>query len=164
MNRLRSSLAVFLTTCLLFQSACYDWKAIKPVELPKLNAAVAQAPTDYSEEAPVVSVRTVDVQGEDGTLVSIDERFDLRITLKTDGIMLFKNPVSVERQGQELVIRGSNLAVTRVPIENIVRAEVTRPSTVKSVALCLAVAAAAYVAVVVALAAILASRDQPSGR
>jgi hypothetical protein len=127
---------------------------LEPVEVPKLNGAFA-APVGQVGNATVVAVRVVDVEREDGTLAQIAGEFDLKIVEKGGEEIVFKHPVSAEREGDDLVIRGGNRAATRIALSDIVRAEVSEYSsgkTITATAVAVPLGMAAFVGIGLAVA------------
>jgi hypothetical protein len=155
----KNVVAAGLLASLLSQSACYDWEMVKPVELPKLNNSFAE-PVSRTANTTIIAVSVADVEREDGTLTRIRGSFDLRLVLRDGGEITFHNPVRATRDGDDLLITGSDRPETRVPLANIAHAEVSQPAPGKTMGLTVGLTVGFMLVVGVAVFAVV-SQNHP---
>lgn len=122
-----------LLASMLSSIGCYDWEAIRPAEVPKVSGSFA-TPVAQQGNTTIVAVRVVDVERPDGSLIQLKGEFDVRVTVRGGGQYEFKHPVGATRDGDVLVLRGGNRGETRIPIDDIVKAEASQYAQGKTLA------------------------------
>ena len=136
------ALSIPMVAFMLCSTGCYDWEAIRPAEIPKVSGSFA-TPVAQQGNTTIVAVRVVDVERPDGSLIQLKGEFDLRVTVRGGGQYEFKHPVGATREGDVLVLRGGNRGETRIPVDDVVKAEASQYSNGKTTGAMLAVSLAA---------------------
>ena len=112
---------------------CHTWVAIKPSELPRLNGSTEQV-VSRSANSRVVAITTTPVERPDGRLVEIRGNYDVRI--ESGGrSQEVGSPVLAELEGDHLIVRGSNMPRSRIPLSNIDNLEVSQFQRARTVLL-----------------------------
>ena len=102
----RSLVALVTSLSLLAGCYSYNYTAIKPTELPKLNGS------SYGQVAGGA------VETPEGRLVEINGSFDVVIDTN-QGEWTFEHPVGAGIEGDALVVKSSNQNPARIPLSQI---------------------------------------------
>jgi|GEM_PF-2699814 len=116
----------------LAQVGCYDWVAIRPSELPKLNSLSSQTVAAGNLQVTVMTIRTV--RSPDGRLVEIRGAHDVQV--RADGATVeFEHPVESSVADETLTVAGSNREDTRFALRTVDDVKVRQYSPGKTIAL-----------------------------
>jgi hypothetical protein len=128
-----------IATLSLAQVGCYDWVAVRPAELPKLNAVSSQTVSAGNAQVTITDVRTV--RGPDGRLVEIKGEHDVEVT--ADGSTVsFEHPVEAKVADDTLTVAGKNREDTNFALRKVEKVEVRQYSYGKTVAVITIIAVA----------------------
>ncbi len=117
------------------QAGCYDWVAIQPAEIGKLQAGSQQV-VGRSGNTTVMAISTQTVTAEDGTAAEIKGEYDLRLTTTSDQTATFAHPLLVKPNPPDgYIIQGGNRRATQIDLSTIKRVEVSQYSAGKTYAL-----------------------------
>lgn len=108
-------------------AGCVSSTAIKPTELPKLNAP--QTLITSPDGRHVETERVVQLETPEGRLAEIKGEADVRLQLKDTNWMHFKHPIKSSLDNQALNIMSGNLPKTTIPLGNIEKAEIYQDYT-----------------------------------
>jgi len=149
------SRAVALVLIPLFiASGCYNYTAIKPAELPKLNGATGGEVVDGPGAGSTIAVATRTVEMPDGRLKRVDGKFDIVIEA-AGGEMTFEGPVqtTIDDAGN-VTIKSSNHGPWTGPIAALQSVKVKQKSKGKTGA---ATFAGIFIPFVIVLAVLLSA-------
>ena len=99
-------------------TGCYEWVAIRPSELPKLDHDGAQSEAERS-------VRNARLERPDGSLVEVNRSADVRLTTASESLEL-EAPVVARIQKDDLWIRAGNAGNTKFLLSDVKSAEVAK--------------------------------------
>ena len=102
----------------LQSTGCYEWVAVRPSELPKLDHDGAQSEAERN-------VRNARLERPDGSLVEVNRSADVRLTTSSDTLE-FVAPVVARIQKDDLWIRAGNAGNTKLPLSDVESAEVAK--------------------------------------
>lgn len=134
MKKTGFSLGALVVSVVLSSMGCTKWVPIKTAELPRLNGATSQV-IDQTANSRLVVVSTTNVERPDGTLVEIEGKFDLRLRTNEGEILEVDHPIAATLDGDQLTVRGSNLAPREFALSDIQSTEVTQISKGRSAGL-----------------------------
>jgi hypothetical protein len=128
-----------IATLSLAQVGCYDWVAVRPSDLPKLNAVSSQTVSAGTAQVTLMDVRTV--RAPDGRLVEIRGAHDVEVT--ADGATVsFEHPVEAKVADETLTVAGKNREDTPFTLGKVQKVEVSQYAPGKTMAVLLVVALA----------------------
>lgn len=113
----------------LAQVGCYDWVAIRPSDLPKLNAATSQTVSAGNLQVTLTSVRTVHTP--DGRIVEIRGGHDVAVTAEGTTVE-FEYPVESNVADETLTVAGKNREDTPFPLARVQKVEVSQKAEGKT--------------------------------
>ena len=118
-----------LVMLVLLLPACYSHTPIKPTEAPKLNGSFE---TQVEGAPNVYAIRVTDVETPSGTLEQIEGEFDLMVKTRSGKSYVFEHPVRSAVHEDALLLKGKNLAATRIELSDITSIEVITYNKVAS--------------------------------
>ena len=117
-----NKIAGLLLLTMLF-AGCYSWTAIKPTELPKLNAAPAVVSNPRNGQVHLIKIAQLETP--DGRLAEIQGASNARVNLKDGTSTLFEHPIMSTVENQALTIMSGNNPKTTIPLDRIQSIEVS---------------------------------------
>jgi hypothetical protein len=102
----------------LQSTGCYQWVAIRPSELPKLD-------NDGAQPAAERNVRNARLERPDGSLVEVNRSSDVRLETASESLELAA-PVVARIQKDELWIRAGNAGNMKFVLSDVKSAEVAK--------------------------------------
>ena len=124
----RSLVALVTSLSLLAGCYSYNYTAIKPTELPKLNGATYGQVVDGPGRGQAVAVSVHQVETPEGRLVEINGTFDVVIDT-AQGEWTFEHPIGAAVEDDTLLVKSSNQSPARIPLSQINSVVIKQPDS-----------------------------------